>query len=93
MSTSKDRPGGPGTSPSLTRWRAGKELNQTRFMYYEGGQLMGRAEFKGDDFNGLREEFHENGELKQTGSYQDGKPIGIWKEFDEEGNLTRSDEF
>ena len=76
-----------------SNWEHGKELNQTRFMYYEGGQLMERAEFKGDDFNGLREEFHENGELKQTGSYQDGKPIGIWKEFDEEGNLTRSDEF
>ena len=76
-----------------SNWEQGKELNQTRFIYHEDGQLMRRAEFKGDDFNGLREDFHENGKLKQTGSYQDGKPIGIWKVFDEEGNLTSSDEF
>ena len=74
-------------------WEHGKELNQIRFRYFEDGRLMGRAEFKGDNFNGIREEFHENGQLKLIGTFKDGKPIGIWKEFDEEGNLTRSEEF
>ena len=77
----------------VSNWENGTELNQTKFTYYENGQLKGRAEFKGDDFNGLREEFHENSQLKQTGSYQDGKPTGLWKLFDEEGNLTKTTEY
>ena len=77
----------------VSNWENGTELNQTKFTYYENGQLKGRAEFKGDDFNGLREEYHENSQLKQTGSYQDGKPTGLWKLFDEEGNLTKTTEY
>ena len=77
----------------VSNWENGTELNQTKFTYYENGQLKGRAEFKGDDFNGLRDEFHENGQLKQTGNYQDGKPTGLWKLFDEEGNLTKTTEY
>ncbi|SVC52140.1 uncharacterized protein METZ01_LOCUS304994, partial [marine metagenome] len=73
-----------------SNWENGTELNQTRFTYYENGQLSGRAEFKGDEFNGLIEEFHENGQLKETGNTKEGKQVGVWKRFDEEGNLIDS---
>jgi antitoxin component YwqK of YwqJK toxin-antitoxin module len=82
-----------GKTNILSNWKNGIELNQTRFKYYESGQLEQRENFKEEELNGLYERFYENGQLKETGNYQDGKHDGLWKRFDREGNLIETKEF
>ena len=76
-----------GKTKILSDWKNGKELNQTRFTYYESGKLRQKGAFKGDKPDGLYEAFYESGQLERRGILKEGEQDGVWEYFDEDGKL------
>ena len=66
----------------LSNWNNGIELNQTRFAYFDDGQLKVRQDFKGNKPEGLYEEFDEEGLLIYKGTYEDRKMEGLFETYD-----------
>jgi len=58
-------------------------------MYYESGELMGEANFKGGMFHGIDREYYKSGNVRAEKEYSYNKLISI-KEYDENGNPARA---
>ena len=66
-------------------FEAGKEISETKFIYYENGQLRAKGNYIDGKEDGLWESYYDTGQLMTKEIYKDGITHGLAKGYQEDG--------